>query len=218
MWHMTQANQRFTSMIMSRTWNGWCYIYTCSAILWCGVLLFPPPAAPDWSPELETCSYIAPSPPFIWRDRQMWTHEIEDIKEKRGACDACCEQSEGEREPEHPPHEWRSLHTCALEHNDSLRQRRAPSHPWPFWPQRVQKPVLWRWLNCVFFWSRRVTCLCHRCSARCPSTFPCCAVTHFVCCSQRYWIVWPHEVEWREKNGCLDVINQAINDESLPDS
>lgn len=90
--------------------------------------------------------------------------------------------------------------TRAQEHNDSLRQRRASSHLRPFWPQRSEKPVLWRRLKRVFFWSRRMTCLCQGCSARRRSMFSCCAVTHLVCCSQRYWIVRPHQAEWGEEH------------------
>lgn len=39
---------------------------TCLGTLGCVVLWFPPPAGLDWPSEQETCSCIAPSPPFIW--------------------------------------------------------------------------------------------------------------------------------------------------------
>lgn len=54
----------------------------------------------------------------------MWTCEMEEKREAHASdtasvCDACCEQTrEEESEPERPPHELRSLRTCAQKHND----------------------------------------------------------------------------------------------------
>lgn len=160
------------------------------AAYYCSHHLLHPTGPPSWRPAPASLLLLHLSEET---DRRGLVKK--KTRRRTGACDACCEQSGKESEPEHPPHERRSLHTCAQEHNDSLRQRLASSHPRPFWPQRFKKPVLWRWLKRVFFWSRRMTCLCQGCSARRPSMLPCCAVTHFVCCSQRYWIVRPHQAE-----------------------
>lgn len=52
----------------------------------------------------------------------------------------------------------------------------------------------------VYFSGADAWLVCVSGSARRRSMFPCCAVTHFVCCSQRYWIVRPHQAEWREEH------------------